>query len=64
MFYFVERWEDFMIDQARKTLELFIGKADRLAKYVKENHAHDSIVVTPGGLMDIFRNGESEEWQI
>src|SRR3989442_811652 len=53
-----------MDDEARKTLELFVEKVDRLAKYVMENDAHNSIVVNPGGLMGVFRHAEDEEWQI
>lgn len=53
-----------MDDEARKTLELFVEKADRLVKYVRENHARNSIVVNPGGLIGIFRHAEDEEWQI
>jgi hypothetical protein len=53
-----------MDDEARKTLELFVEKADRLVKYIRENHARNSIVVNPGGLIGVFRNAEGEEWQI
>ena len=53
-----------MDDEARKTLELFVEKADRLAKYVRENQARNSIVVSPGGLVGVFRNSEEEEWQV
>ena len=53
-----------MDDEARKTLELFVEKADRLEKYVRENHARNSIVVNPGGLIGVFRHAEDEEWQI
>jgi len=53
------------VDEAsRTTLELFIEKAERLAKYVRENDARNSIVVNPGGLMGVFRNAEEEEWQV
>ncbi len=53
-----------MDEIARTALELFVEKAERLAKYVRENDAHNSIVVNPGGLMGVFRNLEEEEWQI
>ncbi len=53
-----------MNDVSRNTLELFIEKADKLAKYVRENHALTSIVVNPGGLMGVYRNSDVEEWQI
>ena len=53
-----------MDEEARKTLELFVEKADRLEKYVRENHARNSIVVNPGGLIGVFRHAEDEEWQI
>ncbi len=53
-----------MDGEARKTLELFVEKADRLERYVRENDARNSIVVNPGGLMGVFRNAEGEEWQI
>jgi hypothetical protein len=49
---------------ARTTLKLFIEKAERLAKYVRENVARISIVVNPGGLIGVFRNSEEKEWQI
>lgn len=48
----------------RITLELFVEKAERLTKYVRENHALNSVIVNPGGLVGIFRNSEEEEWQI
>jgi hypothetical protein len=64
IFYFAEQQEIFMDDEARKTLELFVEKADRLVKYIKENHARNSLVVNPGGLIGVFRNAEGEEWQI
>ncbi len=53
-----------MDDVSRNTLELFVEKAGKLAKYVRENHALNSIVVNPGGLVGVFRNAEEEEWQI
>ena len=53
-----------MDEIARTALELFVEKAERLAKYVRENDSHNSIVVNPGGLMGVFRNSEEEEWQI
>jgi len=53
-----------MDEASRTTLELFVEKAERLAKYVKENDARNSIVVNPGGLMGVFRNSEEEEWQV
>ena len=53
-----------MNEVSRITLELFIEKAERLAKYVRENDARNSIVVNPGGLMGIFRNPEEEDWQV
>lgn len=53
-----------MDDEARKSLELFVEKADRLVKYIRENDACNSIVVNPGGLIGVFRNAEDEEWQI
>ena len=53
-----------MDEASRKTLELFVEKAERLAKYVRENHARNSIVVNPGGLIGVFRHAEDEEWQI
>lgn len=53
-----------MDEASRTTLELFVEKAERLAKYVKENHARNSIVVNPGGLVGVFRNAEEEEWQV
>lgn len=53
-----------MDEASRTTLELFVEKAERLAKYVRENDAHNSIVVNPGGLMGVFRNSEEEEWQV
>ena len=53
-----------MDEASQTTLELFIEKAERLAKYVRENDARNSIVVNPGGLMGVFRNAEEEEWQV
>ena len=53
-----------MDNEAQKTLELFVEKADRLEKYVRENHARNSIVVNPGGLIGVFRHAGDEEWQI
>jgi hypothetical protein len=55
----------FIVDEASRTiLELFVEKVERLAKYVRENDAHNSIEVNPGGLMGVFRNSEEEEWQV
>ncbi len=45
-----------MNETSRKTLELFIEKAEELAKYVSEHNY--------GGLMGVFRNVGEEEWQI
>jgi hypothetical protein len=53
-----------MDEVSRNTLELFVDKAERLAKYIRENHALNSIVVNPGGLLGVFRNAEDEEWQV
>src|SRR6266516_8002196 len=53
-----------MDDEARKSLELFVEKADRLVRYIRENVASNSIVVNPGGLIGVFHNAEDEEWQI
>ena len=53
-----------MEEASRTTLELFVDKAEKLAKYVRENHALNSIVVNPGGLMGVYRNADEEEWQI
>ena len=53
-----------MDDKTRKTLELFVEKAERMKKYIQENHARNSIVVNPGGLMGVYRNADDEEWQI
>ncbi len=53
-----------MDDETRKTLELFVEKADRLVKYVRENHARNSLVVNPGGLVGVFRNAPEEQWQL
>jgi hypothetical protein len=51
-----------MDEVSRKTLKLFVEKAERLAKYVRENDARNSIVVNPGGLMGVFRNAEDLWW--
>lgn len=53
-----------MDEASRITLELFVEKAERLVKYVRENHVRNSIVVNPGGLVGVFRNAEEEEWQL
>ncbi len=53
-----------MNETTRKTLELFVEKAERLAKYFRENDARNSIVVNPGGLVGVVRNAGEEEWQI
>src|SRR5712691_3521672 len=53
-----------MDEVSRKTLELFVEKAEKLAKYVRENDARNTIVVNPGGLLGVFRNAEDEEWQV
>lgn len=53
-----------MNETSRETLELFVEKAERLAKYIRENDARNTIVVNPGGLMGVFRNAAEEEWQI
>src|SRR6266702_2838450 len=53
-----------MDDEARKSLELFVEKADRLVRYIRENVASNSIVVNPGGLIGVFHHAEDEEWQI
>src|SRR6266478_9351257 len=53
-----------MDEIARTTLELFVEKTERLAKYVRENDARNSLVVNPGGLVGVFRNAREEEWQI
>jgi hypothetical protein len=53
-----------MDEVTQTTLELFVEKANRLAKYVRENDARNSITVNPGGLMGVFRNSEEEEWQV
>lgn len=46
-----------MDDNTRKTLELFVEKAGKLAKYVSEMAFY-------GGLMGVFRHSEEDEWQI
>lgn len=53
-----------MDEASRTTLELFVEKVERLAKYVRENDARNTIVINPGGLMGVFRNAEDEEWQV
>lgn len=53
-----------MNDEAQRTLELFIEKAERLSRFVRENHAPRGLVVNPGGLMGIFRENDGEEWEI
>ncbi len=45
-----------MDEVSRKTVELFIEKAEDLTKYASENNY--------GGLMGVFRSVEEEEWQI
>jgi hypothetical protein len=53
-----------MDEASRTTLELFVEKVERLAKYIRENDARNTIVINPGGLMGVFRNGEDKEWQV
>ena len=46
-----------MDEEARIKLELFVEKAEKLAKYVSEMNFY-------GGLMGVFRLSAEDEWQI
>lgn len=53
-----------MNDDAQTALELFVEKTERLSRYVRENSSSRGLVVNPGGLVGVFREGEGGEWKI